>query len=354
MRRCYFHEGLDRPGVYVRTGYPKDDPTYDRLKGYLSTRAELKDSWACGLLQAEDPIEIHMEPCSEDWDRRVYTLHTPAGDLRATRLMSRKGLPGMDETHFLKSREDAEKYLSLPLPKLAGDAEIFFEKVDQMGNRGIVGVNIGRNPGSAAAQGFGSELFALMTVTDRDIVHAICEHQMKLLIHQLKYALQLGIGPYFAMAGEEFIVPPLHGPKDFHDFNFKYDKPIIDLIHNAGGRIHIHCHGSIRKVFREFVNMGVDVLHPFEAPPMGDITPIEAKQIARGRMTLEGNIQIASMYDHTPEQIREETQQLIADTFDDKRGLIVCPTASPYQRGDGEKCFEQFKAMVDTVLGWKG
>jgi len=32
------------------------------------------------------------------------------------------------------------------------------------------------------------------------------------------------------------------------------------------------------------------------------------------------------------------------------RGLIVCPTASPYIRGEGETCFPQFKAMIDTVL----
>jgi len=70
--------------------------------------------------------------------------------------------------------------------------------------------------------------------------------------------------------------------------------PIIDLIHDAGGCIHVHCHARVKQVLPDFVEMGVDVLHPFEAPP----------------------------------------------------------TASPYIRGMGEVCYPQYKAMVDTVLAW--
>jgi hypothetical protein len=96
--------------------------------------------------------------------------------------------------------------------------------------------------------------------------------------------------------------------------------------------------------------MGVNVLHPFEAPPMGDIEASEAKKLARGKMCLEGNIQINRMYEATPEEIIEETEQLIKTVFDDNKGLIVCPSASPYIRGEGETCFPQYKAMIDTVL----
>jgi len=155
------------------------------------------------------------------------------------------------------------------------------------------------------------------------------------------------------MAGEEYIVPPLHGPRDFEDFNVRYDKPIIDLIHEAGGRIHIHCHGSIKTVFDGFLRMGVDVLHPCEAPPMGDITAAEAKRLSRGKVCIEGNIQISALYEHTPEQIRAETEALLRDTFHDRKGIIVSPTASPYIRGGGEACFPQYKAMIDTVLARK-
>ena len=79
-------------------------------------------------------------------------------------------------------------------------------------------------------------------------------------------------------------------------------------------------------------------------------TPAKAKQRARGRLCLEGNIQINRMYEATPEDIRQETEQLIQDVFDDGRGLIVCPTASPYIPDQGEVCFPQYRAMIDAVL----
>ena len=50
LRRCYFHKELDRPAVYSRTGYPAEDPSYDRLRAYLEAHSELKRSWS-GLSQ---------------------------------------------------------------------------------------------------------------------------------------------------------------------------------------------------------------------------------------------------------------------------------------------------------------
>ena len=354
LRRCYYHEEVDRPGVFVRTGYPVDDPTYDRMRAFLEARSELKVSWSPAWPGHGDRIETHTEPHSEDFERRVTVLRTPAGDLRSTYLASLKGQPGMREQHFLATREDAEKYLSLPMLEARCDVSGFFEADRRVGDRGIADTSAGFNPAGAVAELFGSEAFAMATITDRDIVHELCRREMEIVIARTKFLLDHEVGPYFGMAGEEYLVPPLHGPTDFHEFNVTYDKPIIDLVHSARGRMHIHSHGSIKKVFDGFLAMGADVLHPFEAPPMGDITPSEAKKMARGRICLEGNIQIADMYESTPEEVRRQTEALIADAFDDRRGLIVCPTASPYLRGYGEECFERCKAMVDAVTQFTG
>jgi hypothetical protein len=352
LRRCYYHEELDRPAVYSRTGYPADDPSYDRLKAYLAAHSELKVHWRGPSQEPQFPLIVYTEPVSRDFERRWTVLHTPAGQFRASRTISLKGHPGLPETYLLKTRADVERYLSLPLPACRRDVSSFFELDRQVGRRGIVDVGLGTNPAGAVAVLLGSETFALMSITDRDLVHALCERQMRITLDRVRHLLSEGVGPYFSMAGHEYITPPLHGPRDFDDFNVRYDSPIIDLIHNAGGRVHIHCHGGLRLVFQSFVDMGCDVLHPVEPPPMGDLPAAEAKEMARGKMCIEGNIQIASMYEHTPDEIRAETRALIADAFDDRRGLIVSPTASPYIRGAGEDCFEMYRAMVDTVLAY--
>lgn len=353
LRRCYFHEETDRPGVFSRAGFPRNDPTYDRLIATLNEHTELKPNWWAGLNPHAD-TESRVERHSDDFDRRITVLHTPAGDLESTYLVSRRDLPGMSESYFIKTPQDVETYLSLPDPPFDVDIVDFREAEQKVGDAGIVDVNLGMNPGGFTAELFGSETFALMTATHRDLVHALCERRMNQMLEKVRRLNEVGVGPFFSMLGEEFIVPPLHGPRDFNDFNVRYDKPIIDEVHNGGGRIHIHCHGSIRAVFQGFVDMGADVLHPFEPPPLGNITAAEAKELARGRICLEGNIQINRMYETSREEIRAETEALIRDAWDDRKGLIVSPTASPYIRGQGEACFPQYEALIDTVLNWKG
>lgn len=352
LERCYSNQELDRPAVYSRTGFPGNDPTYDKLKAYIQAHTELKGSWS-GIKQTSYSTESYKEPYSESFERQITILHTPKGRLQRSYLMSLRGQPGLAETYFLKTREDAEKYLSLPLPEILGiDAPAFFAATERMGDTGIVGVSVGQSPGGFVATLFGTDNFAITSILDRDIIHALCQRQMTISLNQLKILLDNKIGPFFSMASQEYIVPPLHGPVDFNDFIVKYDKPIINMIHDSGGHIHIHCHASIKKVFSGFVEMGVDVLHPFEAPPMGDVTASEAKEFARDNMCLEGNIQIDRMYEATPGEVKEETELLIQTVFDDHKGLIVSPTASPYIRGRGEECFPQYKAMIDAVINW--
>ena len=354
LRRCYCHEETDRPGVYSRDGFPADDPTYDRLKAYLAAHAELKAGWGPPGALNPPAYESRTEPYSDDFVRRVDVLHTPKGPLKRTHLVSTTGQPGMHETFFLNSREDAEKLLSLPPAEWGGDVSGYFEADNGIGDSGIAHVGLGSNPGGYTAELFGSMNFALMCATDRDILHALCERHMNAALSRVKWLLSKGVRGFFALSGQEFIAPRLHGPRDFRDFNVRYDKPILDLIHDAGGRVHIHCHGALKRVFEGFLEVGTDVLHPVEPPPMGDITPAEAKQAARGRLCIEGNIQIADMYESTPEDVREQTLALIETVFDDRRDLIISPSASPYIRGAGEKCFPQYKAMVDAVTNWPG
>ena len=354
LHRCYYHEQLDRPAVYIRAYYSEGDPTYDSMWAYLAENTDMKGYWGETAPRELAGMDKHEEPYDDDFKRVVQVLHTPAGDLRQSYLVGLKGQPGLKVEHLLKDRADAEKLLSLPLPQVKELDCSEFHRVDgELGDRGITDVCLRNNPGGWTSELFGSETFAMMSITDRDILHELCLFRQKHLITVTKQLISQGIGPYFAILGQEVIAPPLHGPKDFWDFNVQYDKPIIDLIHEAGGRMHVHCHGSVKRVMDGFLEMGADVLHPFEAPPMGDITAAEAKAVCRGRICLEGNIQIADLYERTPDEIRQQTAALIADAFDDSRGLIVCPSASPYIPGAGEQCLHRIKALVETVHAYQ-
>ena len=151
LRRAYAHEEMDRPGVYSRTGFPTDDPTYDRLKAYLAEHSDLKVPWRGRAFETPYTTHTHREPHSADWVRVVTTLETPAGPLTSTRLESLRGKPGLHETFFIKTREDALAYLSLPLPALRGDVASFGETDRRIGDRGIVDVALGYNPAGHVA-----------------------------------------------------------------------------------------------------------------------------------------------------------------------------------------------------------
>jgi len=351
---CFKHQELDRPGLFLRgvTATSPQHHSYAPLRELALAKGDLKFGWQYGDLIEPMLITRSTQAYSEDFERHIRIEHTPAGDLRATYLAGLKGQPGMPEEYLLKTVADAEKYLSLPLPKVGGDMRSFFELDGEVGDRGIVEVPLGLNPGGFVAALFGSDQFALFSIEERDVLDALMQQRTDHLLHILECLLSQGVGPYFAMLGQEYIAPPLHGPQDFRDFNVQYDRAIADRIHEAGAYLHVHCHGPLCSILEDFVDLGADILHPIEPPPLGDVTAKGAKAILRGRVCIEGNIQIGDMYTESAGAIRTMVTELIEDAFDDQRDLIVCPTASPYVPEMTSRCHDNYEALVDVVTHW--
>jgi hypothetical protein len=352
LRRCFWHEELDRPAVYVRWGgmETNTDPTYAEMKRLVLEKTDLKVPWDASTLVEPYAQSRGAEPYDDRYDRVVKVIPTPRGDLVQKEFVGRQGQPGFFEEHFLKDVDDCEKYLRLPLPGIRADCAHFFRAVREIGERGIVDVGLPSNPAGAVVELLGSERFALMSVDERDLVHRLIERECRILCSLVRALLEKGVGPFFSFSGQEYIVPPIHGRRDFFDFNVRYDGRVTEMIHAAGGRVHVHCHGSIGTLLDGFVEFGADVLHPFEAPPMGDVSPRSAKEALGGRITFEGNIQIGDMYGAHPADIRDQVRALVRDVFHDREGLIVCPTASPWQFGAGDLCRSNYEAMIEEVL----
>ena len=67
-----------------------------------------------------------------------------------------------------------ENYLSLPTPDLRCGVSGFFDAVVGVGDAGVVLADLGQLAGYVSKL-CGSETFALLSCTDRDIFHAMCE-----------------------------------------------------------------------------------------------------------------------------------------------------------------------------------
>jgi len=342
----------DRVPVFVRgvsDSAPKD-PSYAPLRQLVVQSCDLKWAWStASVFPAAETVQ-RVDPYDEDFDLLTAILPTPRGKLAHQCLHGRKGQPGMTRKHWLEGREDALKYMALPPPEPTGDAASFFKLRDQVGERGILEVHLpDMNAGGTVADLFGSERFALLSLEDRGLLHELLEHATQRALRILDWLLARGVGPYFSISGQEFIAPPLHGPRDFWEFNVGYDKRVFDRIHDAGGLVHVHCHGSLASVLRGFVEMGTNVLHPVEAPPMGNVTAAEAKAVLHGKVCIEGNIQVGDLFTLSSDAIERQVIQLIADAGDGG-GLIVAPTASPYPPVCTERMLANYERMIRTVL----
>lgn len=322
LRRLYQHEEMDRPAVIVRWWGFREDPTAGDLYKLMTERADWVEPW--------QPAFIHNPPFE------ASGLRGPGGN-----------------GCLLNTVEDAERFLALPMPEIGGDVSEFFRLQELVGDRGIVTTALAGNPGGTVASHFGSEQFAMLSVDDREILHRLMQRELAIGLQLVDFLVGQGVGPFFTFCNQEYITPPLHGRDDFFDFNVRYDRLLADRIHESGGFLNVHCHGSVKSVLDGFPALGADVFHCFEAHPMGDVTPVEAKAALRGKVSLEGNIQIADMYEKSPDEIRAQVEALIRDCFDDRRGLAVSPTASPFIPGKGGVCYPQYLAMVEAVLDYE-
>lgn len=303
-----------------------------------------------------------MPPCREfveevpghgDVEHHVTVIEGPKGPLRQTVAYSRVGHPRMTVEYFCKTPEDAENLLELPYVPLTPDVGKFLDLDRQVGDRGLVLIIIGSDPVGDLHELLGTETLAFWSVEHRDLLHRMMaeflRRKLDIVGHLAASGLAERMPVWIGHTGAEVVVPPLAGPADFRDFVVRYDKPLHEAIHAMGGFVHVHCHGSIRRLLEDFVEMGVDMLHPVEAPPLGDTPLEEAKRRIGGRVTIEGNVEISRVLDEEPGAFRRRVEQTVADGKPGGR-FAICPTASPYPVELSDRAVRNYLTIIDVAL----
>ena len=291
---------------------PSWEPLYDLVERY---DLEIMRSWSPRPKadSAAPPAVDRRQAASLDmWEDR-HTLKTPAGDLTMIRWVPKDGSPGYRVKDYIKTVEDAEKWLSIPHEIVSPDVETdsYFELLAQTGERTILKVGVGEAMYSVQSR-MGSETFALFLAEERELLHEMIGRAHEQVANLVKYYLSRDVGDYFGWVGPELCIPPLASPQDFRDFVTRYDKPIIDLIHDAGKVVWVHCHGDMKPVLTDFVEMGVDCLNPIEPPPVGGLTLAEAKERIGGRMTLDGGVQNGWFDTMEPDELEAAVEEVVA------------------------------------------
>jgi len=274
-------------------------------------------------------VEIHKftRPSRhEDFVEEVTVISTPEGELTSVFLKSLSRKPGYIKEHFIKTPQDVKKVLSIPYIPPRPDVRGFFELDRKLGDKAIPMVGLPSDPVYVVNDMIGSELFAIWSIEERpllqEFISAMAERWHSLVL----YLLEQGVGPIFGYVGPELCIPPLQSVRDFKEMVVDIEKPTIAVIHDHGGLVWVHCHGGMDPVLELFMEMGVDCLNPIEPPPMGDIVLSEAKERTKGKMCLEGNIEVGDfqMLSHDGfRQVCIESKQMGKPGG----GFIFCPTS---------------------------
>ena len=135
----------------------------------------------------------------------------------------------------------------------------------------------------------------------------------------------------------------------------KWEKPVLEAAvrttHACGGLIHHHFHGRCMKVLDELASLAFDCVCPFERPPGGDVTDLDAVRQALGdRTAFNGNVHtVETLIRGTPADVRTQVIEILG-AFEGSPRLIV---GTGDQVG-GETPDENIYAMIETVRQYGG
>ena len=330
---CIFRgEPPDRPAVRLWGVAPEQEllhPAYAPVRDAALQKTDLVLSAGSpfDLRWGSQPPPIRREDRptgSPEWVDQVTYVETAAGPLRGVYRVSTCKRPGYIMQYMVKEPWELKKLLSVPYVPHPFDPTDYWKAEQTVGDTGITIFSLPH-----AMYGLqdliGSQNFALWSRDCRgELLEVVAEYARRIQ-DQVKRALAVGIRSAFGWVGPELCIPPLMSVRDFDDFVFAFDRPVIEAIHEAGGCVWVHCHGRMGPVLERFVEMGVDVLNPVEPPPMGDLTLQEAFRRVGGRMGIDGNVETHDLMTMPPDRMRE----LVYRTLECGRGrrLILCPTS---------------------------
>ncbi|MBN1640077.1 MAG: hypothetical protein JXA09_02485 [Anaerolineae bacterium] len=256
-------------------------------------------------------------------------VETPKGTLHM-RYEKPTGQPGYYVESLISSDADVEKYLSLPNTPATLDLSPAIAVYEALGDRGLAYLSY-TDPMYDVAWLFDFEDFCLRCVTQRALIVEMIERAQERAVAELAPLLEQARGREFLFytVGPEVATPPMLSPRTFAELVTPYERTLVRMVQEAGQLCAIHCHGRVRLVLDQFLEIGIDALEPLEPPPQGDITLAEALDVVDGRICLMGYIQDQDLYTAQPGEMRDKVRairQIVAG----RTGYIMTSSATPY------------------------
>lgn len=277
---------------------------------------------------------------TEERDGKTYSvIEAPHGDLYSR--FQRTEITGAQMEFFCKTPEDVHNLLAVPWEPPKVDATPFIERKDEIGEEGLVGVGL-TNPGGIPARFISPAGYSLMWLDDRETFMELCEVAAERCYHWVEECCLKGVD-CFRIIGGEFASTQL-GPEGFRETMLRFDKPLVEIMHEHGALAHYHNHGPMDRFLEMLAEIGMDSLDPLEGPPWGDTTLAECKERIGDRVCLLGNLDDMEVIDRVD---GETIEQLAAECIEaaGPDGYLLGGTTSGTFT---EHAAENFLRMVDV------
>lgn len=210
---------------------------------------------------------------------------------------------------LLECKEDIDAWLSIPYSPVIPDISEFFYWEEKLGNEGIAFSFIG-DPVDYVAKLFRIDSFLTNCMSKPKVIHSLLKAMTEQLCDAVAAMCEKGARRFW-ITGPEYVCPPMLSPKYFDEYVVRYDRKIVELIHQYGGIAYMHSHGKVAKVLPRFVEIGIDALDPLEPPPKGDIDIALAKKAIGEKVCLVGNVDSVLMAKGSTESVKKACKDCI-------------------------------------------
>lgn len=275
---------------------------------------------------------------------RTTEIETPKGKLTAQTGRNAISNTGWTLKYPVESLEDIEKIRSIKWerPERLAPPDLTNLPAD-FDHRGVVRGGVS-SPMVCVAGMMKYEYFLELCASEIELIEELTAICLERILDVLEVQLSERSIEYMWMGGSEWITPPMGSPRLYERLVQKYETPIIERIHEAGGLSHVHCHGNVKSTIKSVIARGADFFEPVEPPPDGDITMAEAKAIAAGRMTLGGNVEARVLEKGTVDEVEQATRAAFEGGTD---RMVLRNTAGPISAFD--KCMHRnYHRMIDV------
>ena len=336
-------------------------PSYRRIMDVIREKTDVITNWnpqpandryigSDGFLGSSFDLPTDARTTETDGIFRTETVvHTPRGDLRC---ITQKD-PAVNTTwfveHFCKSVADVDKALSVPYePALYDDSD--YPRVIGGARRSRPGHGFARRPRLFRRRPHVVRGLHDLGVRGEGAFRPDGRGVAERVMENLRRQLRCRVVDAYRICGPEYMTPPYAPPAMFGRFMLPHVRTMTEIIHGAGAKVRLHCHGKIGRVLDMILDTGCDGIDPCEPPPDGDIELGEVKRRAFARgVSVWGNMELKMIERGTPETVRAEVRRIM-DQAKEGGGFALIPTASPVNAPLAPQTEENLLAFIDAGL----